>query len=67
MVDRSDVVLAVIPVLVLAGPVAASAARVLESTAGVGGVVARLPLTAAGLVAALAVIVGAMFAVPTGR
>jgi len=66
MVERSDVVLAVIPVLALAGPAVAAGARLLESTAGVGGEFAALPLTQVGLVAALAVIGVAMFAVPTG-
>lgn len=67
MVERTDVVLAVIPVLALAGPVVASGARMLETTTGVGGGVARLPLTPVGLVAALAVIVGAMFLLPAER
>lgn len=66
MVERSDVVLAVIPVLALAGPAVASGARLLESTAGVGGSLAGLPLIQIGLVAALAVIGTAMFAIPTG-
>jgi hypothetical protein len=67
MVERSDVVLAVIPVLALAGPVVASGARMLETTAGVGGAVTRLPLTPLGLVAALAVIFVAMFLLPEQR
>jgi hypothetical protein len=67
MVQRSDVVLAVIPLLALAGPLVASGARMLETTAGVGGGVTRLPLTPLGLVAALAVIVGAMFLLPAER
>jgi hypothetical protein len=65
MVERSDVVLAVIPVLALAGPLLARVAWMFESTMGVGAGVARLPLTPIGLLAALVVIVGAMFALPT--
>ena len=64
MVERSDLVLAVIPVLALAGPVVASAARLAESTVGVGSAVTRLPLVPAGLAAALVVIGCALFALP---
>lgn len=64
MVERSDLVLVAIPVLALAGPVTATVARTLESAAGVGSGLAQLPLTPLGLVAALSVIFGAMFALP---
>lgn len=67
MVERSDVVLAVIPILALAGPLVASAARALEAMAGVGGTVTQFPLTPMGLMAALLVIVGALFTFPAGR
>lgn len=67
MVESTDIVLAAIPLLAIAGPVLAAAARLLETTTGVGGGITALPLTVAGLVAALLVIGVAVFAVPTGR
>lgn len=67
MVEVSDLVLAAIPALALAGPVVTAVARLLESAAGVGGGLTSLPLTPAGLVAALLVIGVAMFVVPVNR
>lgn len=64
MVEPPDLVLAAIPALALAGPVVTAAARTLESVAGVGGGIISLPLTPAGLVAALLVAVVGMITIP---
>lgn len=56
MPTRYDAVLAAIPLLALGGLALDRLAHATESLVGVGGAVAALPLTVAGLVAALALI-----------
>lgn len=65
MVETPAVVLGAVPALALAGPLTTSLSRTLEATVGVGGVLAELPLTRAGLLAALAVLLAGMFLVAT--
>ena len=67
MTDPADAVLAVIPVLVLFGPLVEASAPLLEAAFGVGTGLADLPLTILGFVAAALVVLVAVWWVPRRR
>ena len=67
MTDPADAVLAVIPVLMLLGPLVETSAPLLEVVFGVGAGLADLPLTVPGFVAAALVVIVALWWVPRRR
>ena len=67
MTDPADAVLAVIPVLMLFGPLVEASAPLLEAMFGVGAQLAELPLTIPGFVAAALVVLVALWWLPRRR